>query len=108
LPGGVAIFCAVFDELGIETMAVSDGALRHGVLYDLLGRAQHSDMREATVAQFMRRYHVEAAQAERVRALATTIYDTLSPGAERDDDDRVMLEWAARLAETGLSIAHAQ
>ena len=29
---------AVFDELGLEAMKVSDGALRHGVLYDLLGR----------------------------------------------------------------------
>src|SRR5256714_6721536 len=108
LPGGLAIMSAVFDELGIESMKVSDGALRHGVLYDLLGRVQHKDMREATVAQFMRRYHVDAAQAERVRQLAITIYDALAPGAGRDEDDRLMLEWAARLAETGLSIAHAQ
>ena len=70
IPGGLAIMLAAFDELGIERMAVSDGALRHGVLYDLLGRVQHRDMREATVAQFMRRYHVDAAQAERVRLLA--------------------------------------
>jgi exopolyphosphatase / guanosine-5'-triphosphate,3'-diphosphate pyrophosphatase len=99
----------VFDELGLENAKVSDGALRHGVLYDLLGRVQHRDMREATVAQFMRRYHVDTAQAERVKALALKIYDGLSPGADRDDDaDRTMLEWAARLAEIGLSIAHAQ
>ena len=109
LPGGVAILCAALDELGIETMKVSDGALRHGVLYDLLGRFQHRDMREATVAQFMRRYHVDAQQAERVRTLALKIYDALAPGADREDDaDRQLLEWAARLAETGLSIAHAQ
>jgi exopolyphosphatase/guanosine-5'-triphosphate,3'-diphosphate pyrophosphatase len=109
LPGGVAIMSAVFDELGIEAMNVSDGALRHGVLYDLLGRVQHRDMREATVAQFMRRYHVDAAQAERVRSLALSIYDALAPGADREDDaDRLLLDWAARLAEIGLSIAHAQ
>jgi exopolyphosphatase/guanosine-5'-triphosphate,3'-diphosphate pyrophosphatase len=99
---------AAFDALGLESMKVSEGALRHGVLYDLLGRVQHRDMREATVAQFMRRYHVDAAQAERVKALSLKIYDALSPGAEREDDaDRLMLEWAARLAEAGLSIAHA-
>src|SRR3954469_2451674 len=92
LPGGVAILSAALDELGIETMKVSDGALRHGVLYDLLGRVQHKDMREATVAQFMRRYHVDVAQADRVRQLAITIYDALSPGAERDEDDRLVLE----------------
>ena len=108
LPGGVAIMIAAFDALGLESMKVSDGALRHGVLYDLLGRVQHRDMREATVAQFMRRYHVDAAQAQRVRNLSLVIYDALTPGAEHDDDpDRLMLEWAARLAETGLSIAHA-
>ena len=109
LPGGLAILSAVFDEMGIEAMKVSDGALRHGVLYDLLGRVQHRDMREATVTQFVRRYHVDAAQSERVRSLALTIYDALTPGGERDEDaDRQMLEWAARLAELGLSIAHAQ
>jgi exopolyphosphatase/guanosine-5'-triphosphate,3'-diphosphate pyrophosphatase len=108
LPGGLAIMTAAFDALGIEAMKVSEGALRHGVLYDLLGRVQHKDMREATVAQFMRRYHVDAAQAERVRSLSLVIYDALAPGVERDDDpDRALLEWAARLAEIGLSIAHA-
>ena len=109
LPGGVAIMRAAFDELGIERVKVSDGALRHGVLYDLLGRVQQRDMREATVTQFMRRYHVDTAQAERVRSLSTKIYDALSPGAEREDDaDRQILDWAARLAEVGLSIARAQ
>ena len=108
LAGGLAIMIAAFDALGLESMKVSEGALRHGVLYDLLGRVQHRDMREATVAQFMRRYHVDAAQAERVRSLSLLVFDALSPGADRDDDpDRLMLEWAARLAETGLSIAHA-
>jgi exopolyphosphatase/guanosine-5'-triphosphate,3'-diphosphate pyrophosphatase len=100
---------AVFDQLGLDAMKVSDGALRHGVLYDLLGRVERRDMRQVTVGQFMRRYHVDAAQAERVRALALTIYDALAPGADRDEDpDRTMLDWAARLAEAGLSIEHAQ
>ena len=41
--------------------------------------------------------------------MALSIYDALVPGQEREDDaDRQMLGWAARLAEAGLSIAHAQ
>jgi exopolyphosphatase/guanosine-5'-triphosphate,3'-diphosphate pyrophosphatase len=109
LPGGLAIMSAIFDELGLQAIKVSEAALRHGVLYDLLGRVEHRDMREATVAQFMRRYHVDASQADRIRNLSLTIYDALTPGADREDDaDRLMLEWAARLAEIGLSIAHAQ
>ena len=109
LPGGFAIMYAIFEELDIAQMTVSEAALRHGVLYDLLGRVMHHDMREATVAQFMRRYNVDAAQAARVRDLAIRIYDQLSGRvASEDDPDRMLLDWAARLAEVGLSIAHAQ
>ena len=83
------------------------------MLYDLLGRVEHRDMREATIAQFMRRYHVDAAQADRVRALALGVYDALTVSRRedvpRDDDaDRILLDWAARVAEIGLSIAHAE
>jgi exopolyphosphatase/guanosine-5'-triphosphate,3'-diphosphate pyrophosphatase len=99
---------SAFAELGIERMAVSDGALRHGVLYDLLGRVQHHDMRESTVVQFMRRYHADAAQAERVRTLALKIFDAISSEEKDLDAERVLLDWAARLAEIGLSVAHAQ
>ena len=108
IPGGLAIMLAVFDELGLERMAVSEGALRHGVLYDLLGRVQHRDMREATVTQFMRRYHVDAAQAERVRSLALRIFDTINAEPRELEAERLLLDWAARLAEAGLSVAHAQ
>jgi exopolyphosphatase/guanosine-5'-triphosphate,3'-diphosphate pyrophosphatase len=108
LPGGLAIMLAAFDELDIDRMAVSDGALRHGVLYDLLGRVEHRDMREATVAQFMRRYHVDGAQAERVRSLAFRIFDAITRDREDREPERLMLDWAARLAEIGLSVAHAQ
>lgn len=107
LPGGFAIMYAVFDELDIEQMIVSEAALRHGVLYDLLGRVEHRDMREATVVQYMRRYQVDATQAARVRELALRIHEQLA-GSGADSTDRLMLDWAARLAEVGLSIAHAQ
>src|SRR5205085_3694052 len=70
---------------------------------------EHRDMREVTVAQFVRRYHVDNAHAERLKNLALTLYDALTPGADRDDDaDRQLLAWGARLADIGLSIEHAQ
>ncbi len=37
LPGGLAVMRAIFDELPIERMDSAEGALRVGVLYDLLG-----------------------------------------------------------------------
>ncbi|RLA05358.1 MAG: exopolyphosphatase, partial [Gammaproteobacteria bacterium] len=54
LPGGVAVLKASFDRLKIDRMTVSDGALREGLLYDLLGRIQHNDERDRTVSALAR------------------------------------------------------
>lgn len=105
LPGGLAIMCAAFDELGIERMSVSDAALRQGVLYDLLGRVQKHDMREVTARQFMRRYHVDTAQSKRVAELAAKLYRQLRE-AQSDPHAEQALAWAADLHEIGISIAH--
>ena len=105
LLGGLAIMVAVFEELDIERMTYSDGALRLGVLYDLLGRFHHHDMRDATVAHFMRRYQVDIEQAERVRMTAQTALDLLCEGQQGEADIQ-LLDWAARLHEIGISVAH--
>ena len=106
-PGGLAIMIAVFDELGIESMEVTDAALRIGVLYDLLGRSQHEDMRFVTVEQFMQRYAVDREQAKRVGNLAAEFLAQLPrPEEESRADNIALLQWAANLHEIGLSISH--
>ena len=106
-PGGLAIMLAVFDELGIEEMEVTDAALRTGVLYDLLGRSQHHDMRYVTVEQFMQRYAVDRDQAVRVGKLASEFLQQLPKSeTEKRADNIALLQWAASLHEIGLSISH--
>jgi exopolyphosphatase/guanosine-5'-triphosphate,3'-diphosphate pyrophosphatase len=106
-PGGLAIMLAAFDELGIEEMEVTDAALRSGVLYDLLGRSQHHDMRYVTVEQFMQRYAVDREQASRVGKLAADFLQQLpKPESESRADNVALLQWAANLHEIGLSISH--
>ena len=51
-------------------MRVADGAMREGLLYDLLGRFTDEDARERTVRSMQQRYHVDLVQAERVEATA--------------------------------------
>ena len=48
-PAGLAILEAIFDALELQRMDHCDGALREGVLYDLLGRHHHEDVRERTL-----------------------------------------------------------
>lgn len=108
LAGGIAIMCAVFREFGLEHMAFSEGALRLGVLYDLLGRYHHEDLREATVEQMMHRYGVDRRQADRVAQTALALHRQLQAGkVDADDTGTQTLSWAARLHEIGISVAHA-
>ncbi|HEX5338951.1 MAG TPA: exopolyphosphatase [Gallionella sp.] len=107
IAGGFTIMSAAFAELGIERMTVANGALREGVLYELLGRMQHHDTREATVRQFKRRYHVDARQAQRVQALALNLFKQIADELRMEGAvARQYLTWAARLHEIGVSIAH--
>jgi len=107
LAGGIAIMSAVFREFDLEHMEFSEGALRLGVLYDLLGRYHHEDLREATVELFMQRYAVDRRQTARVMHTAVGLYQQLVPdAASPDNSDTQLLSWAARLHELGISIAH--
>ncbi|KKB64030.1 exopolyphosphatase [Robbsia andropogonis] len=75
LPGGLSIMIGVFEELGIDYADVTDGALRLGVLYDLMGRGAKQDVRAVTVESFMQRYAVDRRQAARIGALSTALLD---------------------------------
>lgn len=123
--GGLAIASALFNALGIESMTVSDGALREGLLHDLLGRVHAQDIRDTTVADLMRRYHVDAAHAGRVAVTAGTMLKqltwpevaALAPDQAPDAPNHTplpgdaasrLLRWAAMLHEIGMDIAHSQ
>lgn len=107
LPGGFAIMQAAFDALGIERMTTVSTALREGVLYELVGRMQHADTREATVRSFMRRYHVDREQARRVQKLALALFSQIADTFSMERATaRQYLIWAAKLHEIGISIAH--
>ena len=102
IAGGFAIMAGLFAELGIEQMDVAETAMREGILYDLLGRFHQHDMREATVDEFMRRYHIDTRQAARVEQVA----QKLLAACGGDENDARFLDWAARLHEIGLMVSH--
>jgi exopolyphosphatase/guanosine-5'-triphosphate,3'-diphosphate pyrophosphatase len=108
MPGGLAVMSAVFEELEIEQLEVTDGALRQGLLYDMLGRQHHNDMREITVAQFIHRYKIDKRHANKVKELAEVLLiNALSQQSTKALYSQIdLLKWAALLHEIGLSIGH--
>ena len=104
LAGGFAIMAAAVKELGIARLDPVGGALRLGVLYDLLGRTIDEDARAVTVDRFIARYGLDRAQALRVGDLAAALYRRAV--ASPDVTLAKLVEWAGRLHEVGMSISH--
>ncbi len=107
--GGVSVLMALFDLLDIVVLPVADGALRHGVLYDMLEREdEHEDVRATTVRRLQKNFGVDLAQAERVRRVALELLTQLSPDVSQHETTRIRrkLEWAGQLHEMGALISH--
>ncbi|WP_295539330.1 Ppx/GppA phosphatase family protein [uncultured Pseudacidovorax sp.] len=110
--GGLSVLRALFDLLTIDEMQVAQGALRHGVLYELLERDDGvADLRDATVERLAQRFAAEPAQARRVADTAAALFIQLAPAARGGAGGRAeralrKLHWAARLHEVGMHISH--
>ncbi len=105
LPGGLAILVAVFDSLGVARMSTSPGSLREGLIFDLLGRIRHEDVRERTIRQYTQRYHLDVEQAARVERTALQLLPQIAHGWNIEGEgERQLLSWAVQLHEIGLSV----
>ena len=104
IAGGIAVLTAVFETFGIKEMRPASGALRVGLLYDILGRKSQHDVRDATVTAILKRTNVDKQQAARVAALSDKFFQALSDG-NPDPARRKLLQWAAMLHETGKMIS---
>jgi len=108
-PAGLAILLEVVESFGIDRVRVAEGAMREGLLYDLMGRFTDEDARERSVRAMGKRYHVDESQAERVETTAVGLLEQVeSEWGLEDPLAESVLRWAARLHETGLDIAHSK
>ena len=107
--GGLAILSEVFSSLGIKRLDVADGAMRDGILYDLVGRMTHEDARDRTVRAMQARYHVESVQADRVESTAIGFLEQVAETWQLDEPGvDQLISWAARLHEIGLDVSHSR
>lgn len=106
-PGGLAILAEILSVLDIKTMKVADGALREGLLYDLVGRFRDEDARVRSVRAMQGRYHVDLLQASRVEATSLEfLRQTQTQWSLDEPFAEMVLSWAARLHEIGLDVSH--
>ncbi|MEM1114453.1 MAG: Ppx/GppA phosphatase family protein [Pseudomonadota bacterium] len=103
---GVAIALALFDVLDIDVMRASKGALREGVIYDLMGRLQHEDVRERTISALTQRFGADDETAAIVDSRARILFRATRKPWKLERSDGDLLHWAARSHEIGMNISH--
>jgi exopolyphosphatase/guanosine-5'-triphosphate,3'-diphosphate pyrophosphatase len=109
LPGGLAIIYATFMSLGLQQMTISEGALREGLIVDLVGRIHNHDIRSDSIKALAKRYHIEKKHANQIKkTLQEVIAQITLPPLINADIAIQWLNWAADLHEIGHDIAHNQ
>ena len=111
--GGVSVMRAVFRLLGIESMEMASGGLRHGLICDLLGNTGFTgDLRVSSVSRLARKFGIDTAHGQRVGKVASLLFSQLSAmpnlAEEHSAHGRLVrkLHWAAELHEIGSHISH--
>jgi exopolyphosphatase/guanosine-5'-triphosphate,3'-diphosphate pyrophosphatase len=107
--GGLSVLLALFKTFEITSLTSAKGALRQGVLFDLLGRkgvVGDGDLRHNTVRRLQESFKVDVAQAERVEHCARKLYQMIVPDADTEQINE--LDWASRLHELGMAVSHSE
>jgi len=108
--GGLSILIAIFEFLQIDTLNVAKGALRHGLLYDMLAREDDMlDLRNASVLRLARKFDVDQGHANTVADVSLKLFDKISADINFAEGEQKLharkLSWAAKLHEIGSTIS---
>ncbi|MYB46073.1 MAG: Ppx/GppA family phosphatase [Acidimicrobiia bacterium] len=112
--GGAVLLSQLFEDLGMESLVISTGALREGVLLDRFSRRQESpadglhhlgDLRRSSVMALARSYHEDLIHAEHATEMALQLFDETQHVHGLGDRDSELLEAAGLLHNIGRFVA---
>lgn len=104
-PSGLSILIAVFESLHLDAMTLAGGALREGLIYEMVDELRQDDIRARTITSIQNRYQIDKSYATQVANLAQILLKKCGGPAWIDEPQaEMLLTSAARLHEIGLSI----
>jgi exopolyphosphatase/guanosine-5'-triphosphate,3'-diphosphate pyrophosphatase len=107
IASGVAILIAIFESFDIEQLQLSSGALREGLLYEMLPDMQNQMIRIRTIHSLAERFHIDQQHSLRLAAQMDILFDLLADQwqLERDNSYQLLMAGCA-LHEIGLLLAY--
>ncbi|MBK6765094.1 MAG: Ppx/GppA family phosphatase [bacterium] len=114
LAAGALIMEAVFRELALEAMTISEYSIREGIILDSIARlyqterfVSHEGQRYRSVQSLAKRFDYELPHSEHVTRLALSIFDQTGALHGLGEIERELLEAASLLHDIGLFVSHA-
>ncbi|MCP3991178.1 MAG: Ppx/GppA family phosphatase [Actinomycetia bacterium] len=106
--GGILLLDEIFAAFGLESMTISDYALREGVLFDRFPTSDNHllDLRRSNAMRLARQLDPDVAHAETTARLACQIFDRTVDMHGLGPEARQLLEVAAIVHNVGLFISH--
>jgi exopolyphosphatase/guanosine-5'-triphosphate,3'-diphosphate pyrophosphatase len=117
IAGGLCVLIGIFDLLKLDTLMVAKGALRHGLLYDMIGQddANSEDLRDASIQHLISKFGVNKKHAANVTKVALGFFSALVPTLNIYNDNahelyrrKQVLIWSAQCHEIGTAISHSE
>lgn len=103
IAGGLSILIAVFESLSIDELQLSSGALREGLLYEMLPDMRKISIRQRTINSLSQRFHIDMHHAMRVQQQAKLIAASWSI---TNNNEIQLLDTACALHEVGLLLEY--
>lgn len=104
---GLSILIALFESLDIQELQLSSGALREGLLYEMLPDMRCQMIRLRTINSLAERFHLDQQRSLRIASLIDVFFDLLSStwSLKRDNTYQLLMA-ACALRQIGLLLSY--
>ncbi|WP_158088350.1 Ppx/GppA phosphatase family protein [Colwellia chukchiensis] len=107
IASGLAILIALFQQFGIEKLSLSSGALREGLLYEMLPNSRKVNIRQRTIRAIAERFHVDQSHADSIKQQVLLIFNQLQAHWQLPNDNTLAILLAScDLHEIGLLLEY--
>lgn len=103
-PSGLSILLAIFELLEIDEMTLAGGALREGMVYQMISTLHQEDVRQRTIDSVQQRFQLDQAYANQVHQTAIKLVEQCGQEFIPEPTAMAILQAATQLHELGLTI----
>ena len=105
-PSGLSILIAIFETFDITAMTLAGGAIREGIIYEMISDMRHQDICQRTLTSLQKRYQLDSQYGELVSEFSQHLLNQCDDNWIPEQQGRNILHAATLLHEIGMNISY--